>query len=56
MIRPLENKPFSLPGDSGSAIYTEDKKILGFIVGADDQMSLGCSAGKGFEHFDIKLL
>lgn len=55
-IKPLKNDPFSLPGDSGAVIYTDEGVAVGFVVGADDIMTYGCSAEKAFSDFKVELI
>jgi hypothetical protein len=54
-IKGNNNKPFSLPGDSGALVYTEDYKALGFVVGGSDSHTFLCSAERSLASFDATL-
>ena len=43
-VKGNEDKPFSLPGDSGALVYTDDFKALGFVVGGSDSHTFVCNA------------
>ena len=43
-IKGDENKRFSLPGDSGALVYTEDFKALGFVGGGSESYTFACRA------------
>ncbi|WP_337965999.1 hypothetical protein [uncultured Flavobacterium sp.] len=38
-VDPLEGRPFSIPGESGSLIYDEDYNVLGVLIGANQDKS-----------------
>jgi hypothetical protein len=43
-IKGESSKPFTMPGDSGALVYTEDFKALGFVVGGSESHTFVCSA------------
>ena len=47
---------FSLPGDSGAPVYTEDGGLLGFVIGADDSTTLCCMAERSLAAMRAQLL
>lgn len=55
-VRWESNIPFSKPGDSGALVYSPNGEALGFVVGADDEITLCCSAEKALADFDAQLL
>jgi len=47
---------FSRPGDSGAPIYSADGRLLGFIIGADDSVSLCCMAERSLKAMGAHLV
>jgi len=47
---------FSLPGDSGAPVYTEEGSLLGFVIGADDSTTLCCMAERSLGAMKAQLL
>jgi hypothetical protein len=50
------DRPFSLPGDSGALVYTEDFKALGFVVGGSETFSFACGAEQCLESVNATLV
>jgi len=42
-------KPFSLHGDSGAMVYTAKGQLVGFVIGADNEITLCCAAERSLE-------
>lgn len=49
-------EPFSRPGDSGAAVYTEEGSLLGFVIGADDSTTLCCMAERSLAAMKAQLV
>lgn len=51
-----DSSPFSRPGDSGSIIYTEDGRLIGFVVGADQHATFGCFGERTLSAVNARLI
>jgi hypothetical protein len=52
---PPTSGPFSLEGDSGACIVTDEGIIVGMLVGGNDQFSCATPIHKIVEHFGLSL-
>jgi hypothetical protein len=54
-IAPPKGQAFSQPGDSGAMIYTKNGLLLGFLVGADNNMSFACIGARALGAFEARM-
>jgi hypothetical protein len=50
------NEVFSQPGDSGAAVYTRNGLLLGFLIGADRNVSLLCIADRALKNYKARIV
>lgn len=56
-VKSIENgRPFSRPGDSGAMVYTAAGHLVGFVIGADDEITLCCMAERSLKVMNAYLL
>lgn len=55
-VTPYGEIPYSKPGDSGSIIYSNDGKLVGFLIGADRYASYACLGDRCIKEFDARIV
>jgi hypothetical protein len=51
-----KGKSFSRAGDSGAMVYTAAGHLVGFVIGADDEITLCCVAERSLNVMNAHLL
>jgi hypothetical protein len=51
-----DGKSFSQPGDSGAMIYTKDGLLLGFLIGADSNISFACIGERALNAYKARIV
>jgi hypothetical protein len=47
---------FSRPGDSGAIVYTEEGSLVGFLIGADNQISFACIGDRALKEYKARIV
>jgi hypothetical protein len=55
-VAPKDGSTFSRPGDSGGIIYTEEGLLVGFLIGADNNVSFACVGDRALKEFNARIV